>query len=307
MPIPMKNPTKVVMLGLLIMPFAAVINFGDAFAQPYVVEIEEGSASPGCEVENKCWEPSTMTVPVGATVIWTNKDAAGHTVTSGMPGDADSGSLFDSTKDPAGFLIKPETTWEYTFDTEGEYPYFCQVHPWMVGTVIALTEMVEEETPEEEMPEVPTLLMQTDNGTVDVVVSMDTGMVEDDHFMIDQPQDVNFEIQFLDPATGDPLEHVNYEFHIADETGAMPVHKTGLHVHNGMDTQSVSFSNTGGYVVTVEVLGTGIDRPFDTAHSGTASSTVSVVPEFPLSVMAIMAAVVGMTIAATRFKNPIKL
>jgi hypothetical protein len=181
----------------------------------------------------------------------------------------------------------------------------------MVGTVIALTEMEEEtpeeEMPEEEMPEVPTLLMQTDNGSVDVVVSMDTGMVEDDHFMIDQPQDVNFEIQFLDPATGDPLEHVNYEFHIADETGAMPVHKTGLHVHNGMDTQSVSFSNTGGYVVTVEVLGTGIDRPFDTSHSGTASSTVSVVPEFPLSVMAIMAAVVGMTIAATRFKNPIKL
>ena len=34
---------------------------------------------------------------------------------------------------------------------------------------------------------------------------------------------------------------------------------------------------------------------------------VTVTPEFPLSVMAIMAAVVGIGVAATKFKSPLKL
>ncbi len=301
--IPMKNLTKVVMLGLLIVPFAVTNNFGNAFAETVDVMIAAGSAAPGCEVESICWDPSTIEVGVGTTVAWINKDAAGHTVTSGNAGDADSGSLFDSTKDPAGFLIKPEATWEHTFDTAGDYPYFCQVHPWMVGVV-----MVSEEMPDEEVPmSTDFVLMSTDNGSVDVAVSIDNGIVEDNHFTIDQPQDVKFDIKFLDPSTGDPLEHVNYTFMVVGEDGSHVVNKGDLHVHNGMDSQSVAFSTTGSFNVTVEVAGTGIDQPFDTTHSGTASSMVSVVPEFPLSVMAIMAAVVGMTIAATRFKNPIKL
>jgi len=78
------------------------------------------------------YAPNEITVNVGTTVIWANKDNAAHTVTNGKPGDADFGSAFDS-----GFpMMKPGATFEHEFDTQGEYPYFCQVHPWMVGKVI---------------------------------------------------------------------------------------------------------------------------------------------------------------------------
>lgn len=47
--------------------------------------------------------------------------------------------------------------------------------------------------------------------------------------------------------------------------------------------------------------------PTTTTHSGTASSTIMVTPEFPLGIMAMMAAVVGVAVAATRFRNLIRL
>jgi plastocyanin len=311
--IPMKNLTKLVMLGLLLVPFAAVINLGNAFAETVDVIIPPGTATPGCEVENMCWNPSTLEVAVGTTVAWTNKDAAGHTVTSGNPGDADSGALFDSTKDPAGFLIKPETTWQYTFDTAGEFPYFCQVHPWMVGKVIVTEGAMPEPEPMPEEPEEPeempanALALTTDNGSVEVQVTIDKGMVHGSEVMIDPPQEVKFFINFMDPTTKQPISHVNYQFHVADASGAMVAHEMSRHTHEGADTKSVAFSDTGSFTLMVVVEGTGINPPFDTAYSGTASSMVTVTPEFPLSVMAIMAAVVGIGVAATRFKNPLKL
>ncbi|MDQ3967520.1 MAG: plastocyanin/azurin family copper-binding protein [Thermoproteota archaeon] len=35
--------------------------------------------------------------------------------------------------------VVPFLLWQsftYTFDKEGEYPYFCDIHPGMVGTVL---------------------------------------------------------------------------------------------------------------------------------------------------------------------------
>jgi len=37
------------------------------------------------------------------------------------------------------------TSFAHTFDTAGTYPYFCLVHPWMVGTVIVTGAAAEEE------------------------------------------------------------------------------------------------------------------------------------------------------------------
>ncbi|TAK23203.1 MAG: amicyanin, partial [Nitrosarchaeum sp.] len=33
-------------------------------------------------------------------------------------------------------LFMSGTTFEFTFDESGEYPYFCMVHPWMTGEII---------------------------------------------------------------------------------------------------------------------------------------------------------------------------
>jgi len=306
MVIPMKNLTKIMMLGLLLVPFAAVINLGNAYAQTSTVAFLPGAQFVGCEVEDKCLDPSMITVPVGTTVTWINKDGAGHTVTGATdPADPRTwgtitigGKIFDS----AFPLIKPEGEWSFTFTEGGEFPYVCQVHPWNIGKVI----VGGAPPPPPPRPE-NAMVIATDNGSIDVEVTIDKGMVHGSDFMVDPPQQVKFDIKFLDPMTDKPLQHVNYQFHVTDKSGAMVAHKMGIHIHEGMDSQSVAFSNTGSFTLMIVVEGLGINKPFDTTHSGTATSMVAVTPEFPLSVMAIMAAVVGIGVAATRFKNPLKL
>ncbi len=93
------------------------------------ISLPQGSSSPGCETTDECFLPSTLTVPVGTTVTWTNDDSAAHTVTSGK--DVTSDGIFDSSLFLAG------KTFSYTFDEPGEYEYFCAVHLWMKGKVTA--------------------------------------------------------------------------------------------------------------------------------------------------------------------------
>jgi plastocyanin len=64
---------------------------------------------------------------VGATVTWTNDDSQPHTATSGENATPD--QRFDSG------IMAPAATFEHTFTEAGEYPYFCLLHPNMVGTV----------------------------------------------------------------------------------------------------------------------------------------------------------------------------
>ena len=93
-----------------------------------MVSIAAGASSPGCEQTNECFEPDTVTAVVGNTVTWTNTDTAAHTVTSGK--DVTSDGIFDSSLLPAG------KTFSFKFESAGEYPYYCAVHPWMTGKVI---------------------------------------------------------------------------------------------------------------------------------------------------------------------------
>jgi manganese oxidase len=74
------------------------------------------------------YQPDTLTVAPGTTVVWTNQDDIAHTVTSGTP-DKPGGPL-DGNLDGQG------TTYSYKFDTAGEYPYYCTHHNSMVGTII---------------------------------------------------------------------------------------------------------------------------------------------------------------------------
>lgn len=76
-------------------------------------------------VEGRRFEPASIVVPVGATVTWTNKDKAGHTITSGAPGQRS--GLFDRTMSP-GRADSPPPEFTFTFDKAGVYTYFCQFH-----------------------------------------------------------------------------------------------------------------------------------------------------------------------------------
>ncbi len=101
-----------------------------AFAEPTAsVSTPEGTSVPGCEETNECFIPYEVTVDVGGEVTWSNDDTAAHTVTAGSAADGPSG-VFDSNLFVAG------TSFSHTFEEEGEFPYFCMVHPWMTGIVI---------------------------------------------------------------------------------------------------------------------------------------------------------------------------
>ena len=96
------------------------------------ISIPVGTGSPGCETNNRCYLPYSTTISKGGTVTWSNDDTAAHTVTSGTPVEGPSGA-FDSS------LMMAGSTFSVTFDQSGEYPYFCMVHPWMVGHIIVGT------------------------------------------------------------------------------------------------------------------------------------------------------------------------
>jgi plastocyanin len=95
------------------------------------------SIVPGAStLTDTAFSPNSIEVTVGQTVVWTNDDSAFHTVTSGTAGATDVGKEFDSGLTGPTALTSEGKTFEHTFDRIGDYPYFCTLHPAMVGTVI---------------------------------------------------------------------------------------------------------------------------------------------------------------------------
>ncbi|CAN5876560.1 hypothetical protein BH23THE1_BH23THE1_29320 [soil metagenome] len=80
--------------------------------------------------------PNPIEVNVGQTVLWTNDDFSFHTVTSGEVGDPNTARVFDSGLAGPTVLSSTGKTYEFTFESAGEYPYYCILHPGMVGKVI---------------------------------------------------------------------------------------------------------------------------------------------------------------------------
>jgi amicyanin len=70
------------------------------------------------------FDPEVLTVKVGTTITWTNKDEVPHTVTSSDKRFKSSGALDQGD------------SYSFTFTTPGTYPYYCTVHPFMTGKVI---------------------------------------------------------------------------------------------------------------------------------------------------------------------------
>ena len=99
-----------------------------AFAATVAANITTGSSSKTTDA----FEPNPINANVGDTVTWTNKDTTPHTVTSGSAGQPD--GKFDSSPN-FNPLLAPQQSFSHTFTEAGDYPYYCGLHPNMVGTV----------------------------------------------------------------------------------------------------------------------------------------------------------------------------
>ena len=90
----------------------------------HLVRILQGAST----MTDRAYSPNPVEVKIGNTVNWINQDTSPHTATSGQMGAAETGIAAD-------VLLEGET-YSMSFDEAGIYPYFCILHPNMVGTVI---------------------------------------------------------------------------------------------------------------------------------------------------------------------------
>jgi plastocyanin len=88
------------------------------------------------DIQDFMFVPDPIRIRVGQTVRWTNRDEVPHTTTSGQPGSPD--DRWDSD------ILYQGEAYEQRFDEAGRFPYYCKVHPNMLGTVIVSDGIAEE-------------------------------------------------------------------------------------------------------------------------------------------------------------------
>lgn len=121
------NRGTILAAGLVaVFAVAFVLSSQSASAATVNVEIEQGASSTPSD---KSFSPNPVQASVGDTVTWTNKDTSLHTVTQGDATKGATAGGFDSK------TLAPNKTFSYTFAKAGDFAYYCQLHPTMVGTV----------------------------------------------------------------------------------------------------------------------------------------------------------------------------
>jgi plastocyanin len=81
------------------------------------------SGAPGAYT----FQPATVTIKVGETVVWDNVSGVPHTATS------DSG---DTVSWDSSLIASGGGSFSFVFSKPGTYPYHCSFHPFMHATII---------------------------------------------------------------------------------------------------------------------------------------------------------------------------
>lgn len=103
----------------------AVLGFSALVAKNSAVAAQQKAQSAEVKIDNFSFGPAALTVSVGSTVTWTNRDDIPHTVVS--------------SDDPKAFksrVLDTDDKFSFKFDKAGTYSYFCSVHPKMTGKVV---------------------------------------------------------------------------------------------------------------------------------------------------------------------------
>ena len=118
----MRRSVSVVVLGVVLLLGLAGVGVGGNF---FVVKAQPAPAPVEVKIDNFSFGPASVTVPVGTTVTWVNRDDIPHTVVS--------------TDDPKVFkskVLDTDEKFSFTFAKAGTYAYFCSIHPKMTGKVV---------------------------------------------------------------------------------------------------------------------------------------------------------------------------
>jgi plastocyanin len=93
--------------------------------QLWATGVAQASEARDVTIDNYTFSPGTLTVPLGTTVTWTNRDFDVHTVTAD-----DTPPTFKS----AG--LDTDDSFLFTFSKAGTYSYHCALHPHMTGKIV---------------------------------------------------------------------------------------------------------------------------------------------------------------------------
>ena len=126
---------------------APTVGTGGAAASPAAASPATG-ASPavaGAQTANVTmsdanqFQPANLTIARGTTVTWTNTGTVPHTVTSdpSKAANASDASVPSGAQPWDSGMINGGGTFQHTFDTPGQYTYFCIPHEalGMVGHI----------------------------------------------------------------------------------------------------------------------------------------------------------------------------
>ena len=89
----------------------------------FTASAQQKSETVEVKIDNFSFGPTELTVAVGTTVTWTNRDDIPHTVVS-------TDKVFKSK------VLDTDEKFSYTFTQAGSFPYFCSIHPKMTGKVV---------------------------------------------------------------------------------------------------------------------------------------------------------------------------
>ena len=82
----------------------------------------DASTDSRIRVVDLAYQPGTLTIELGSSVLWVNEGALPHTVTA-RDGTSDSG------------ILAAADVYQQTFEQVGRFEYFCTLHPDMVGVI----------------------------------------------------------------------------------------------------------------------------------------------------------------------------
>jgi len=270
-------------LIVLLAVAATIASAPSAFAEHSmnaVVENAVGSSTPGCEPD--CFLPATVTIGVGGMVEFVNGDNAAHTSTAGTPQDGPSG-VWDSSLVMVGMSFTTPAL------EAGEYPYFCMVHPWMIGLVIVEEESHDDHAMEEmDHSDMGGMEMATLTAA-DIAISVNDGAAAGEKVAIDVT--ING-------------EHVNYDI-VATHNGETILDESDNHSHTGEGSHTTSAlsadaSDDNPIDVTVTFQGFGMPGDDKTGPIG-LTNTAQAVPEFgTIAAMILVVAIVSIIVITSK-------
>lgn len=260
------------------------------------------SITPGSSTKtDEAYSPNPLNIRLGDNVTWTNDDTMAHTVTSGTgSADPNMGQEFDSSPG-LRTLMAPQATFSHMFETAGEFPYFCVVHPNMVGTVVVASSAAGGGGTATPTPNATGQQSASTNATeqqqpitMEVTSTEDSFVVRVNWTSADIGQPNTFAFQFFDPDY-QPIQPI---YDIVLLQGNQTVNDT-LREEQTSPAQKYTFNETGNYTLRIHDVQ-------DRRPSDVVDIPLQVMPEFPTGMLAatiIMVPLLGATIFFTRRKG----